>query len=244
MTGFNLPPFGPASWVVLVSMLVSLYFWFRSGASTRKLLPVYGGALIGAVVGGKTVYLLAQGWLDWSQPDWWTRVLAGKTITGALLGGYLGVELAKKWIGHRQPTGDLFALMVPLSIAVARVSCWLSGCCLGHVCEPSWYSMKDSLGRDRWPAVPVELGFNLMMVAVLALLRHTRRFPHQHFHIYLVAYGLFRFVHEFWRDTPRLIGPLSGYHLASVALVILGAERFWRREQQSRGAGLPQTGSG
>ena len=55
----------------------------------------------------------------------------------------------------------------------------------------------------------------------------------QHFHLYLIAYGSFRFVHEFWRDTPQIFVPFSGYQIASLLLVTLGVVGFWRRRVQS-----------
>jgi phosphatidylglycerol:prolipoprotein diacylglycerol transferase len=65
----------------------------------------------------------------------------------------------------------------------------------------------------------------------LAVLRARRILPGQHFHLYLIGYGAFRFGHEFWRDTPRIALGLSGYHFASLALVGFAA---WRFRQRSR----------
>ena len=69
--------------------------------------------------------------------------------------------------------------------------------------------------------------------AVVKTLRrkHTdsSRFRGQLFHLYLIAYGIFRFGHEIVRDTPRLIAGLSGYQMLSVAIVALGAIRFAQR---------------
>lgn len=56
----------------------------------------------------------------------------------------------------------------------------------------------------------------------------------QHFHLYLIAYGLFRFAHEFLRATPRMASPFSGYQLAALAVAVLGAWGFVRRRQASR----------
>jgi phosphatidylglycerol:prolipoprotein diacylglycerol transferase len=56
----------------------------------------------------------------------------------------------------------------------------------------------------------------------------------QHFHIYLIAYGIFRFAHEFVRDTPRILGPLSGYQIAALGVAMLGAIGFVLRQRQSR----------
>ena len=51
----------------------------------------------------------------------------------------------------------------------------------------------------------------------------------QLFHVYLMAYGAFRFAHEFMRDTPRWMGPWSGYHVLALAVAALGALSFARR---------------
>ncbi len=57
-------------------------------------------------------------------------------------------------------------------------------------------------------------------------------FAGQHFHLYLIAYGLFRFAHEFFRETPRILGPITGYQLAALAIVGLGAVGFVVRQRQ------------
>ena len=84
----------------------------------------------------------------------------------------------------------------------------------------------------RWPAAPVELLFNAVLAMTILLLRWRGSFPGQHFHIYLIAYGLFRFGHEFLRDTPRIVGPLSGYQIAASGIAILGCAGFILRRRR------------
>ena len=146
----------------------------------------------------------------WKAPDRWIIWATGKSILGALLGGYGAVEITKKWIGYQKTTGDWFAMIIPLGVIIGRVGCLLHGCCLGRECQPSWYALHDRFGVPRWPSVPVEMGFNALMILLCFVLRKSHRLPGQHFHLYLIAYGLFRFMHEFMRDTPRLMGMLSG----------------------------------
>ena len=68
------------------------------------------------------------------------------------------------------------------------------------------------------------------MLGVILMLRWVKIAPGQRFHIYLIAYGVFRFFHEFLRDTPAILGPFSGYQIAALAIIILGATGFvWRR---------------
>ena len=96
--------------------------------------------------------------------------------------------------------------------------------------------MTDLHGLPRWPAVPVEIGFNALMLATFLLLRRVASpaLRGQHFHVYLMAYGTFRFFHEFLRATPRLSHGLTGYQLAALAVATLGAAGYLRR----RGATL------
>jgi phosphatidylglycerol:prolipoprotein diacylglycerol transferase len=78
--------------------------------------------------------------------------------------------------------------------------------------------------------VPGEIAFNVTALILLLILRKRRLVPGQHFHLYLIAYGAFRFAHEFVRATPRIGHGLSGYHYAALACMILGIWRFVQRQ--------------
>lgn len=219
----------PYGWLMLAGIAVSAFFWMRIARRDDRLLIVYIAALVGAFLGAKLAYLAAEGWRDIGQPDMWLRLATGKSILGALLGGYASVELAKRWVGYRSVTGDWFAMIAPLGIILGRVGCWLHGCCLGSACEPAWFTVRDAKGLERWPAVPVEILFNAVMLISFAVLRRRGYLAGQHFHVYLIAYGLFRFAHEFLRDTPRVVAGLSGYQFIALALVGFGIRAFRRR---------------
>jgi CubicO group peptidase (beta-lactamase class C family)/prolipoprotein diacylglyceryltransferase len=200
----------------------------------RRLIGVYFGGVLGAFTGAKIVYLLAEGWQFWNSPDRWLIWATGKTILGALLGGYAGVELAKRVVEYQQPTGDLFAIVAPIGIVLGRIGCLLHGCCLGIECSPSPWSLRDIHGVHRWPAVPAEILFNVVALGSLVVLRRRGLLPGQHFHLYLMSYGSFRFFHEFVRATPRLNGGLTGYQWAALACVALGGWGFYRRREKVR----------
>jgi phosphatidylglycerol:prolipoprotein diacylglycerol transferase len=216
---------------LIAGIAVSLALWWRMARRNDRLLTIYIAALAGAFLGAKIVYLAAEGWMFWNDPHRWIIWATGKTILGALLGGYLGVEIAKKLIGYAHPTGDYFAVVAPLGILLGRVGCLLHGCCLGKECEPAWWTLRDQFGVDRWPAVPVEMAFNALALAAALLLREFRLLKGQHFHIYLMGYGLFRFFHEWMRATPRIAPGLSGYQLAALTVAALGAAGFVRRRR-------------
>jgi phosphatidylglycerol:prolipoprotein diacylglycerol transferase len=209
-------------WLMLAGIFVSIVLWWRVARRDERLVLIYVAALVSAFIGAKLVYLGAEGWLHWNDPDRWVILATGKSITGALLGGYLGVEIAKRLLKYNAITGDWFAIIVPIGVMLGRIGCMLNGCCLGKVCQQNWYTIADANGVPRWPASQVEFLFNAVILCVLLLLRWGRIAPGQLFHIYLITYGTFRFFHEFLRDTPAILGPISGYQIASLAIVALG----------------------
>ena len=221
-------------WLMLAGIFVSIALWSRVAKRDSRLVLIYIAALAGAFLGAKLVYLAAEGWLHWHDENRWLILATGKSITGALLGGYAGVEIAKRLLGYRGVTGDWFALIAPLGIMLGRIGCVLHGCCLGVVCEPAWFRVNDASGVARWPAAQVEFLFNAVALVVLAVLKWRRLMPGQLFHLYLIAYGLFRFAHEFARVTPQILGPISGYQIAALALVVLGCVRFRQRQRVMR----------
>lgn len=230
----NLPASTGYGWLMLLGIGISLFLWTRLARRDHRLLLIYLAALLGAFLGAKLVYLAAEGWLHWNDANRWLHFATGKSILGALLGGYAAVELAKRLLGYTAPTGDWFAFIAPAGIIIGRVGCLLHGCCLGVECAPAWFTIADRDGVARWPAVPVEIAFNLIALAVFAVLRRRRILPGQHFHLYLIGYGAFRFAHEWLRATPAVLGPLSGYQVASLALVGLGVIGFIRRSRTVR----------
>ena len=219
----------PYRWTMLAAIIVSVIFWYRRSKRDPALLPVYIGALGGAFIGAKLVYLFAEGWRDWPMPDRWLRLATGKSILGGLLGGYAGVEGMKWLTGYEKRTSDLFAIITPISIAIGRVGCWLQGCCLGKPTTLRLMAARDQLGVMRWPSAQVELVFQLLMLGTMLLLRGIPRLQGRLIFLYFVAYGLFRFVHEWMRDTPQLAFGLSGYQYVSLGMAALGYFMFVKR---------------
>jgi phosphatidylglycerol:prolipoprotein diacylglycerol transferase len=231
------PGAGSATYMafLLVALFVAAWWWSRRFRADPRLIAIFAGAVVGAFAGAFAGFWLAEGWVRWTGGEAWTTGLAaGKTVLGALLGGYAGVELMKRAVGFGGTTGDSFAAVVPLGIAFGRLGCLAHGCCLGRTCAADrWFALADRWGTPRWPAPVAEIAFNLAAFAVFFSLRRHGVLPGQHFHLYLIGYGLFRFAHEFLRDTPRVSGAFTGYHVLALMVVVLGVTRLWRR---ARGA--------
>jgi len=151
-------------WLMLAGIFVSIFLWSQMIKRDDRLVLVYVAALAGAFLGAKLVYLGAEGWLHWHDPDRWVILATGKSITGALLGGYAAVEIAKRLLKYNGVTGDWFAIIVPAGVMIGRIGCMINGCCLGKVCTASWFTINDMNGVPRWPSSQMEFVFNAVML--------------------------------------------------------------------------------
>jgi len=225
--GLNI--YGP---LFLVGILLSAWLWGRmtrrsKGEHDARLTIVYFAGLFGALIGAKVAFLLAEGWF---YRDDWMAMLSGRSVTGALLGGYIAVEMAKRWLRYQSVTGDFFAVIVPIALALGRIGCLVQGCCAGVACSRDhWWAWHDAAGAPHWPAQAVELLFNAFFLAWAILAARFDWVQGNRFHIYLIAYALFRFGHEFLRDRIEIVGDLGGYHFIAIGLAVFGAIRFIQR---------------
>jgi len=104
--------------LMLAGIVVSGIFWSRLARKDERLVLIYAAALGGAFAGAKLAYLASEGWLHFGQTGMWLQLATGKSIVGALLGGYGAVELAKKYSGYTEATGDWFATIVPVAVVL------------------------------------------------------------------------------------------------------------------------------
>ena len=78
------------------------------------------------------------------------------------------------------------------------------------------------------------MAFNLLFLAWALCAWRFGWMRGQRFNIYLMAYGAFRFAHEFARDDARWVGAFGGYHVVALAIMATGAWMYaWRAESKS-----------
>ena len=218
------PPSGSPiyAFMLLFGIAWGAVYWFRESKRDGRVALIYAAGLAGAFAGAKLAFLFAEGWLHFHDPNRWVVWLSGKSIMGALPGGWLAVEIAKKVLGYREMTGDRFAMLLPVPLILGRIGCLSAGCCGGIMRSFGW-----------WPSVPVEIGFQVVAMLCLWVMRRKHWQAGQQFHLYLIAYGLFRFGHEFLRATPKPFFGLSGYQLMGIATAIAAVVAYRRRNLQS-----------
>lgn len=168
---------------------------------------------------------------------------AGITWEGGVIGGFTAyIVLAHFFL--REKRGQVlrhFSCLIPgvaLGHALGRVGCFLGGCCYGKVSfthgvvfpdgSPADLAIANNL-QGSVPVLPTQLyeaGFELCLF--LLMLALYRKMKNDNLSFWLVTYGVFRFVLEFFRGDDR---GATGFFLSpsqfmSILLVLAGVLVF------------------
>jgi phosphatidylglycerol---prolipoprotein diacylglyceryl transferase len=216
-----------------ISIMLALFFpvtgHLRQKSHRAQYYFLQGITLLGAVFGAKISVLFGDYHWPWAAINDWRQVLSsGRSITGALIFGFLFAETAKPLIGYIMPPNDRFATILPFTIGIGRIGCLMAGCC-GGLPYNGWCAIRAADGISRYPTQVLEMVFQFSIGALFILLLKRRILFGRLFSLYLVIYGVFRFLTEFLRDTPKFFGGLSGYQMLGLLMILLGATFLIKR---------------
>jgi prolipoprotein diacylglyceryltransferase len=188
----------------------------------RQRAALVLAGFVGGAFGAKLPFVFGSSAGLVSEEAW---LADGKTITTGLVGAYLGVELAKLALGVRVKTGDTFALPLALALAIGRWGCFFHRCCYGIETDLPW-GVDFGDGVPRHPTQIYEVLFHAGMVLVLWALIRADALRCQRLKLYLIAYGVFRFLTEYLRPEPIIGLGLTFYQWVAVVLVV-GLSAQW-----------------
>jgi phosphatidylglycerol:prolipoprotein diacylglycerol transferase len=212
--------------MVLLGFALVLLFPVTRGLTASSEKKSYwllqGISLFAALLGAKFAVLMGDAlWPIKEFHDWLHLLTSGRSIVGALLFGFIAAEIAKPLLNYQLPPNDRFAMLLPFSIGIGRIGCYLAGCCRG---EP-WDGMFAITYEDNIPRHPAQIYdmlFNFIMGFIFIQLYRRKLLHGRLIALYMICYGVFRFISEFWRETIKAFGGFSAYQWMSVAMVIVG----------------------
>lgn len=226
----------------LVGIYISIRYARKVGIGAEVILDLAIWVIIAAIVGSRLLYVVGR-WNDF-KGNLLDIVMVQKGGL-AFLGGFLLALLVVYIFSLRKkiPILRLFDVLAPgLSIgyAIARVGCFLNGCCFGVPTRWPWGLIfpPDALAYLTFPHVhihPTQLYSLFSMLIVFGLIVYlwkNRKYDGQIFFIWLILYAVYRFTVEFFRFCPPELYVLGldpgqvialGMFLAGViGLVVMG----------------------
>jgi phosphatidylglycerol:prolipoprotein diacylglycerol transferase len=175
--------------------------------------------LIGSIAGARILFVLLN-WQDYAgnPGSLWRLDKGGLSFHGGLLFGTLAVIIYTR-IARVSLAGitDLLTPSIPLGYGLARIGCFLNGCCAGRPTSVPWaVRSPNEYGLLGPPSHPTQLYgtlSGLLMFGILVLLKRRGVRRGELFPLFLILYSVYRFLNEFFRRE------ISGQPLAGLDVV-------------------------
>ena len=204
------------------------------GLDANRVMDLGILIIISALIGAKVMLLIVDfDHFSQSPERFFSLLRAG----GVFYGGLLFAVPAAWWYlrRHRMPVWtacDAFAPGIALGHAVGRLGCLMAGCCYGRPTEMPWGIVFTNTFAALNVGTPLDIHLHptqlyesFAELSILLLLlgteRRGTRFPGRTFWLYILLYGVSRFITEFYRGDPRgtVFDVLSTSQFISVLIV-------------------------
>ncbi|MGB9791558.1 MAG: prolipoprotein diacylglyceryl transferase [Thermacetogeniaceae bacterium] len=214
----------------------------RQGRSAQFVIDLVVLAVFAGVIGARLAYVFLY------DPGYYLshplRILminqGGLAFYGALVFGLLACGLymrrnSKKIGISLLSLFDLAAPAVALGYAIARIGCFLNGCCYGVPTDLPWGVVFPAVdGLRRHPTQLYSMLSGLLIFLILESLQPRMRFRGQSFSLFLILYGLSRCLIEQFRENTTVWGGWSASLAALILALAGGLLYFCFSRQQAR----------
>lgn len=128
---------------------------------------------------------------------------------------------------------------IALGYAITRIGCFLNGCCYGKVTSLPWGLVYPAI--DNLPRHPTQLYASAAALFIFLLLRYLRK--HKTFHgfifaYFLIQYGIYRFVVEFFRVSLPTVWIFTPAQVMALFFILAGGAMLlvhqWKHRQMGR----------
>lgn len=225
---FAIYAYGAALFVAFaVGIIWSIREADAEGINQDYLYEVILIGLVLALLGSRLTYVFLN-WDFYRGGPWW-KIFAfregGLTFYGgllaALLGGYFYCAYRKISILRLL---DFVAPFIALGYAITRIGCFLNGCCYGQVTTLPWGLVFPAV--DSFPRHPTQLYASALTLLIFFLLRYLRKyktFDGFIFAFFLIFYGIYRFIVEFFRVSLPTVWLLTPAQVTALLFILAGA---------------------
>lgn len=225
----------------IVGMLVSFWYLRRQFVDAYTVFELVLAAAVGGIVGARIFYILGN--LEEFSGNWWSVLkfwdVEGLVFYGGFILGVLAAAAVIKIKGLSiAMVLDSGGLAVPVSLAVARVGCFLNGCCFGKPTSVPWgvtfpkstqLAMGMPLNQPLHPTQLYEILFDIAIFLVLLAVYGRFRYRGMIMLSFVMLYAVARFILEFFRYHQNPSANLFFQLLSVAAFLLAGAIIVFRR---------------
>ena len=213
--------------------------------SPEALETLLWAVVAGVLVGGRLGYVAQHPVRLLHDPLFAVRTWEGGM---AFFGGLLGVMLALLWIARRYDVSfwqltDVATFPAALGLAIGRIANFINGELFGKPTGGDWGVVFPEGGPlPRHPSQLYESASHFLLLAILVvtarvLARNGAARAGVLSAVFLIGYGLLRFVTDFWREDDASFGPFSAGQWASLLVALLGFSLLYFRGLKKAAAG-------
>ncbi|WP_295646458.1 prolipoprotein diacylglyceryl transferase [uncultured Methylibium sp.] len=207
--------FGLFLW--LASLRVQHSPFRESGWTRRDVEDLLFYGVLGVIIGGRIGYVLfyKPGYYASHPLEVFEVWKGGMAFHGGLLGVLVAMAVFARMRGRRWlEVTDLIAPCVPTGLASGRIGNFINGELWGRAADPSlpWAMVFPQSGTDlpRHPSPLYQFGLEgLLLFVLLWLYARKPRALGQVSAAFLVGYGVFRFIAEYFREPDGFLGLLA-----------------------------------
>ena len=221
---------------ILAAFLVLFGFGKKIGLAPSFLDFIYYNAIASIAIGFGSAAVFQAFYNYIENPAAGFKLGGGITFIGGLIGGAASF-LSVYFILRKRLKGRLYEAisLIPCCIFVAhgfgRIGCFFAGCCYGRPTDSFLGVQFPELAEKVHPTQLYEAAFLFVMFGVCTYLLLKKDFKHN-MSLYLVSYGVFRFLIEFVRNDARgeLVAGISPSQFWSILMVGLGVGLYFLME--------------
>ena len=245
--GLKLPMYGMSIFFGIIVAAIFIYFDSKNKGVLWENTVLIGtvGVLVG-FLGAKILFLLVtyspKEIIDIIKSgDFDSLLNSGFVFYGGLIFGVLGAFLAAKVLKEKiSDHENLLIKIIPLVHAFGRIGCFFAGCCYGKPTTSAIHVIFKNPVSDApigVPLIPVQLYeslFNFLLFIALAVIDKKTSGKKILLPIYVIAYGVERFIIEFFRfdEVRGIFFGLSTSQWISIAMCVVGILIFIYRNKR------------
>lgn len=213
---------------ILCAFVILLWILKKKQIEPKFIDFLFYNGLI-SIAAGFCFAALFQAIYDYiSNPDAGFHFNGGLTFIGGLVGGVLSFLVIycifrNKYTTRLYEVISIFPCSILIAHALGRIGCFFAGCCYGKETNSIFGIQFPGLTHPVHPTQLYEAAFLFLLCAVCVYLIVKRDFKYN-MPLYLITYGIFRFLIEFIRGDERgsFIEVLTPSQFWSVVMIITG----------------------